>query len=44
MPGNGAAGTGSALYPAVNPGAYNFVDEMVVSRFTYSIPAGFVAL
>jgi hypothetical protein len=44
MPGNGAAGTGSALYPAVNPGALNEVDSMDVSLFTYSIPAGFVAL
>jgi len=44
MPGNGAAGTGSALYPAVNPGALNYVDAMDVSRLTYSIPAGFVAL
>jgi hypothetical protein len=42
--GTGIAGSGSAMYPAVNPGAYNFIDAMEVSRFTYSIPAGFVAL
>lgn len=42
--GTGTAGSGTAMYPAVNPGAYNFVDAMDVSRFTYSIPAGFTAL
>jgi len=42
--GTGTAGSGTAMYPAVNPGAYNFVDAMDVSLFTYSIPAGFIAL
>ena len=44
LPGNGAAGTGSALYPAVNPGAQNYIDSMDVWRYTYSIPSGFTAI
>jgi hypothetical protein len=44
LPGDGTAGSGSALYPAVNPGALNFVDAMDVWSYTYSIPPGFIAL
>jgi len=44
MPGNGTAGSGSALYPAVNPGAFNFTDAMAIQTKTYSIPTGFIAL
>jgi hypothetical protein len=44
MPGNGTAGSSSALYPAVNPGANAYIDAMEVQTYTYSIPAGYVAL
>jgi len=44
LPGNGTAGSGSALYPAVNPGAYNYIDAMEIQIRTYSIPAGFTAI
>ena len=42
--GTGAAGTGTAMYPAVNPGADNYIDAMEVQSYTYSIPSGFLAM
>jgi hypothetical protein len=44
LPGNGTTGSGSALYPAVNPGAQNYIDAMEIQIRTYSIPAGFTAI
>ena len=41
---NGAAGSGTDVYPAVNPGAQNFIDAIDVSLITYSIPAGFTTI
>jgi hypothetical protein len=44
MDGTGFPGDPNAIYPALQPGAVNFIDAMEISRYTYSIPSNFVAL
>ena len=41
---NGSAGSGTDIYPAVNPGAQNYIDAIDVSLYTYSIPSGYTAI
>jgi hypothetical protein len=36
--------TSSPLYPAGGPGAYNYIDAMDVSKYTYNIPSGYTAI
>lgn len=40
----GTTGTATAAYPAVNPGAQNFVDAIDISLYTYTVPSGFVSM
>ena len=42
--GTGTYGSATALYPAVGPGAFNFIDEFAVQTTSYSIPAGYKAV
>jgi hypothetical protein len=44
LDGSGAAGSGTDIYPAANPGANGYYDAIDISQVTFNIPAGYNAI